>query len=272
MRIRFYMIMFFRIFLSTAQAGGEFISMGGRSAGMANASISLSDGWAGFNNQAGLAWNRKFSAGMYYENRFLIKEIGIKAFSAVLPVKKGSFGISFSYFGFSLYNEMKSGLAYAMNFGNSFSAGVQIDYLRFHAGNDLGTKNLFTFEIGLQFRVKEQLCLGIHIYNPVAVTLTEDPRERLPAVFRTGLGWNITENFLVVAEIEKELLNDPALKAGMEYHFVKPLFIRIGYMTAPSQFTFGFGLEFGRFSIDIASSYNMILGFSPQGSINYQFK
>ena len=61
------------------------------------------------------------------------------------------------------------------------------------------------------------------------------------------------------------------MKAGIEYHFVKPLFIRIGYMSDPSQFTFGFGLRFGKLNFDIASSYNVVLGFSPQGSIIYLF-
>ena len=272
MKLRFGFFAFTIILSFQGWAAGELTSAGGRAAGMGNASVTFYDGWSGFNNQAGLAWCKKFSAGAYYENRFLVKELSIKAIGAVLPVKKGAFGLSFSHFGFSLYNEIKTGLAFGMHFGNSFSAGIQIDYMRFSIGNDYGEDNFFTFEIGLQYRVKEKLLLGVHLFNPVPIKLTNDPVERLPTVLRFGIGWHISVNLLASAEIEKDLLNKPILKAGMEYHFVNPLYIRIGYLTDPSQFTFGFGLEFGKLGFDIASSYNMVLGFSPQGSIIYYFK
>ena len=239
---------------------------------MGNTSVAFFDCWSGFNNQAGLGWCQRFSAGAYYENRFLLKELSLKAIGVVLPVKKGAFGLSFSHFGFSLYNEIKTGLAFGMRFGDAFAAGIQLDYLRFHVGDDYGTKNLFTFEIGVQYRAKEKLCLGVHIFNPIPFKLTDDPVERLPSVIRLGIAWQTSRNFITSAEVEKDLVNKPIIKAGIEYHFVEPLYIRIGFLTNPAQFTFGFGLEFGKLSFDIASSYHMVLGFSPQGSIVYLFK
>jgi hypothetical protein len=253
-------------------AAGEITSAGGRAAAMGNTSVAFYDTWSGANNQAGLGWCTNFSAGAYYENRFLLKELSTKSVDAALPVRRGAFGLSFSYFGFSLYNEMKTGLAFGMRFGNSFSAGLQIDYFRLHTGNDYGNKNLFTFEIGLQYRVKEQLCLGVHIFNPLPIKVTDDPVERLPTVIRLGIAWQASKNFITSAEVEKDLVNKPIIKAGLEYHFVKPLYMRIGFLTNPTQFTFGFGLEFGNMSFDVASSYHMVLGFSPQASIVYIFK
>jgi hypothetical protein len=272
MELRRGFFSFLLILPFTAMASGELSATGGRAAAMGNTCMAFYDGWSGFNNQAGLGWCKKFSAGAYYENRFLLKELSLKAIGAVLPVKKGAFGLSFRYFGFSLYNEIKTGLAFGMRFGNSFSAGIQLDYLRFHVGEDYGTKNLFTFEIGLQYRAKEQLCLAVHIFNPVLIKLTNDPVERVPTVIRLGIAWQASKNFITSAEVEKDLVNIPIIKAGLEYHFVNPLYIRIGFLTNPTQFTFGFGLEFGNLSFDIASSYHMVLGFSPQGSIIYLFK
>jgi hypothetical protein len=263
-------ILIISLIILKSHAAGEFTTTGARAVSMGNTGVAFYDAWSGFNNQAGLGWCRNFSAGVYYENRFLLKEISTKAISAVLPVRKGAFGLSFSYFGFSLYNEMKTGLAYGMRFGNSFSVGIQLDYLRFHTGEDYGSKNLFTFEIGLQYRVQEQLCLGIHIFSPVPVKVMDEPVERLPTVIRMGLSWQVSKSFITSAEIGKDLVNKPVFRAGMEYHFVNPLFIRIGYQTNPSQFTFGFGLVLGKLSFDIASSYNMVLGFSPQGSLLYR--
>jgi hypothetical protein len=272
MQLRTCFFIFFSILSHQTNASGEISAIGGRAAAMANTSVALYDGWSGFNNQAGLGWCRKFSAGASYENRFLLKELSLKALGAVLPVKKGAFGLSFRHFGFSLYNEIKTGLAFGMRFGNAFSVGIQLDYLRFHIGDDYGTKNLFTFEIGLQYRVKEQLCLGVHIFNPVPMKLTDDPVERIPTVIRLGTAWQVSQNLIMSAEVEKDLMNKPILKAGLEYNLINPLYIRIGYLTTPSQFTFGFGIEFGGLNFDIASSYHMVLGFSPQGSIIYLFK
>jgi hypothetical protein len=271
MKLRASFFIFLSILSLQTNASGEISSSGGRAAAMGNTSVSFYDGWSGFNNQAGLGWCQKFSTGVYYENRFLVKELSTKAISAVFPVKKGGFGLSFRYFGFSQYNEIRTGLAFGMRFGNSFSVGIQLDYLRFHIGNDYGNRNLFTFEIGIQYRVREQLCLGVHLFNPVPIKLTDDPVERLPTVIRLGIAWQTSKNLATSVEVEKDLVNRPIIKAGLEYHFVNPLYIRIGFLTNPSQFTFGFGLEFGKLSFDVASSYHMLLGFSPQGSIIYLF-
>lgn len=272
MKLHASFFIFSLILSSQTRAGGELSATGGRAAAMGNTSVAFYDGWSGFNNQAGLAWCRKFSVGTYYENRYLLKEMSTKAIGVILPVKKGAFGLSFRHFGFSLYNEIKTGLAFGMHFGNSFAAGIQLDYLRFHIEDNNGTKNLVTFEIGLQYRVKEQFCLGVHFFNIVPIKLTDDPVERLSSVIRLGIGWQVSRNFIASAEVEKDLVTQPTFKAGMEYHFVNPLYVRIGFLTNPAQFTFGFGLEFGKFSFDIASSYHMVLGYSPQGSIIYLFK
>jgi hypothetical protein len=272
MKLRTCLFIFSLIISLQTSASGEPSAFGGRSAAMGNTGVAFSDGWSGFNNQAGLGWCKKFSAGVYYENRFLLKELSIKTIGGVIPVKNGAFGLSFRHFGFSQYNEIKTGLAFGMRFGNAFSIGIQLDYLRFHIGEDYGTKNLFTFEIGLQYRVIEKLSLGVHLFNPILIKTADDPVERVPTVIRLGLVWQISKDFLTSAEIEKDLVNKPIIKTGIEYHFVNPLYIRIGFLTNPSQFTFGFGLEVGKLNFDIASSYNVVLGFSPQGSLIYIFK
>ena len=77
--------------------------------------------------------------------------------------------------------------------------------------------------------------------------------------------------FGVNIEVEKDLLNKPLFRAGTEYNFAKPMYARIGLSVNPMAFSFGFGLEFGKLTIDIASGYHQALGFSPAGSIIYSF-
>jgi hypothetical protein len=250
-------------------AAGDPVVIGGRAAALGYTSVTRSDEWSACNNQAGLAWCRRFSAGIYLENRYLLKEISEKAMAVTLPAGRGALGISFHHFGFSLYSEMNAGIAYGMRLTKNFSAGVQANYLRLHVSDGFNDNNNFSCEIGLQFRASEHFWLGLHVANPVPVKLSPGKSERIPAVIRVGLGWRITEGLSSEVEVEKNLVHKSALKAGIEYRPAKPLFMRIGFLSNPATFTFGAGLELGNLHLDIASSYHLILGYSPQVSISY---
>jgi hypothetical protein len=272
MRRRAGLIISCFLFVFRSIAAGDLSSAGGRAAGMGYGVTAITDSWSGFNNQAGLGWEKNFSASAYFENRFMVKELSLEAVGAVFPVKKGAIGITFRHFGFSAYNEMTAGTAFGMRFGSRFSAGISLDYIRIHFGEDYGSKNLFTFEIGFLFKPSDLLCLGFHVSNPYPVKLSNNPQENLPVIFRLGIAWQPTKNFLGSAEIEKDLRNRPVLKTGIEYQLVKPVVIRAGYLTTPSRFTFGFGLTFGNLNFGLAVQYHSVLGFSPQGSIEYSFE
>ncbi|HTX88533.1 MAG TPA: hypothetical protein VMC08_06050 [Bacteroidales bacterium] len=255
-----------------AKPAGEVRVIGAGAASMGYCSVALTDNWSGFNNQAGLAWQTHFSAGVGYENRFLLKELGNKAAGAVLPFRGGTFALTLQQFGFSLYNELKTGIAFGRSFGRHFAAGVHLYYLRIHLAEDYGTRNLVSFEIGFQYRPDEQWTVGIHFSNPVPVKVNRYQDEHLPVVIRLGLAYRPSSKFLVTVEAEKDLARKPVIRAGAEYHFAKPAFLRIGVMTNPVEFSFGVGLEPGKFRIEIASTYHLYLGYSPQFSLAYLFK
>src|SRR5437899_1184704 len=118
---RIYLAIMISITFFKAQAGNEDFPVGARSAAMANASVSLSDVWSAQHNQAGLGFVRDVSAGVYYENRFLLKELSIKGAVVALPVKGGTFGLCITNFGYSLYNENKYSLSFSKAFGDKLS-------------------------------------------------------------------------------------------------------------------------------------------------------
>jgi hypothetical protein len=260
------------IFSLNCMASGELRTVGGRSAGMGFTSASVSDLWSAVNNPAGLARLESPSCGIYYENRFLVNELSLKAGVATLPLKAGTFAIAISRFGFLLYNETAAGLSYARKFGKAFSAGIRLDYLRVHLGEDLGNKNLVTFDIGMQYLVNHRLTLGIHVYNPLPAKLASWQDERISTVIRLGLCEKFSANFLMTLEIEKDLQHNILFKTGMEYHFVKPIFIRLGLVTYPTILTSGLGFEWGHLAFDLGTNYHRVLGYSPEGSVSYRFK
>lgn len=252
-------------------AGGDNRPAGARSAALAHSSVALDDLWSAFNNQAGLALLSTASAGIYYENRFMLKELGYKAAAIALPVKPGTIGISFNHFGYSAFNESKIGLAFARSFGQLVSFGLQLNYNMCHLDESYGNRNFVTFEAGMLATLTSDLTLGAHVYNPANAKIAEYNDERAPVVFRIGLAYNLTEKIKLLAETQKSSYTDAFLNAAVEYNAWKQLFLRGGVSTGQTAFTFGLGYHTGKFCFDLSSCYHNILGYSPQVSVSYKF-
>lgn len=269
-----YPVFIFFLFLSftfNASAGGDNRPSGARSAAMGTSSVALIDVWSAFNNQAGLARLTDATAGVYYENRFLLKELGYKAGAFALPMNQGTLALSFSHFGYDAYNESKIGLAFAKAFGKYIAFGVQLDYNMARIAESYGNRNFITFEAGVLANITPELAIGAHIYNPVRAKLSEFNDERAPVIFRLGAAYEITDKFLLTAETEKNIDHTANIKAGIEYKLIPQLHLRGGVSTNPSSNSFGVGIFAGDFIIDISASYHYVLGFSPQASLNYKF-
>ena len=255
----------------SARAGNDNTPIGGRSSAMGTASVAVNDFWSVHNNQAGLAGFTNIAAGIYFENRYLMKELSQKSLAFVLPSRSGVFGVSYNNFGSTLYNETKIGLAFARSFGSNFSAGLQLDYLNKRLGENYGNHVAFTFEVGIQARVNKSLVIGAHVFNPLNVKLSSETDERIPAIIRLGAGYNFSKVLLLTGEIEKNIDLKTRIKSGIEYQVVKQAFIRAGITTNPMTYTFGFGLDLKKLKVDFASTVHQVLGYSPQISISYYF-
>src|ERR1700752_3541270 len=134
---RFFFALILFQFLMFPMFAADNYPVGARSAGVANASVTFSDLWSAYHNQAGLAYLNDAAAGVYFENKFLISELSLKGFAAAIPTRKaGTFALSATMFVGSLYNEKKAGIGYAKKLSEVFSAGVQLDYLSTYIAED----------------------------------------------------------------------------------------------------------------------------------------
>ncbi len=259
---------------NSAFSGNENLPVGARSASIGNASVCLIDVWATYHNQANLAYYKHITAGVYYENKYLVKEMSLQAVSFVLPTKKlGVFGVSFTRFGYSLYNESKYGVSYARTFGPNFSVGVQMNYLSAHLGENYGTKGSFTVELGVRANITKQLVVGFHAYNLTRAKMANYSNERIPTILRLGLQYDFSQKVFLSAEVEKDIDHKPMFKAGMEYHPAKLFYLRAGISTNPFISSFGIGFNISdKVHIDLASTIHPVLGMSPMASLSYNFK
>lgn len=254
-------------------AGDHNTSAGARASALGNTSITYKDVWSAFHNQAGLAFLKEPTAGISHEQRFMLNELSSNSAAFALPTKEsGTFAVSVSYFGYKLYNEQKAGLAYSKSFSDKLSAGVQFDYLGTAIAEGYGTKSTFTAEAGIQAMLLKNLWLGAHIYNPTKAKLADFNDERIPAVLNLGLNYTFSDKVNLGLETEKDLDADAIIKAGLEYHPIKQLYLRGGIATDPLLSSFGFGLVLQNFVIDVAAAYHQDLGFSPNISLAYSFK
>ena len=272
MGVTIFLIMISFLSDFTTRAAGEFRVAGGRASGLSGISVALSDGWSAANNQAGSAFSRGIFCGVFFENRFLLRELSNKTLVFAANTKPGVFSVVFSHFGSTVYSELKTGLGYARKFGKNFSAGVQLDYYRFNISGDYGTANLFDCEAGLLFWPLKQMSVGFHCLNPVPVKISESSGGTLPALFRLGLCYWFTDDILVSAEIEKGPESKARGKLGAECRFAGILYARAGVSTGPFSLSIGAGIIINRICIDFATEYNQALGFSPAVSVQYQVR
>lgn len=254
-----------------ALASNENFPVGARAAALGNASAPLSDVWSAAHNQAGLGFVRNTTAGIYYENRFLLKELSIRSGAVAIPVKAGTIGLSLTDFGFALYKENKYSLSFAKAFSKTFSIGMALDYFSTRVAEGNGNFGAVVGELGIQAKPIHNLVIGAHLYNPTRSRLGKNTTERIPTILQLGMSYSFSPKVLVIAETEKDLSKKAIFKAGIEYQPLNNFYLRIGMSTEPVLTSFGFGVHLKNFQIDLSANYHQTLGITPQLGLTYLF-
>ncbi len=245
---------------------------GARGNATGNCSVSLCDFWSIQNNPAGIANQRYFGAGISYENRFCMKELSFYNTAVVAPLRIGTVGLSLSRFGFENFNENKLALAYARAFGHYLKMGLKLDYLWFKFSDDYEKRRTATFELGIQSDITKDLRIGVYIFNPINVKLKTIHNDRVPVIFRFGLSYNVTKDFLTTSEVEYDSDNGIDYRFGLEYNTVKEFYIRAGVHTNPATASVGAGYTFNRVIVDVSATMNQYTGVSFQSSLILKIK
>lgn len=269
--MRRILLLTFLAFTTIARAGDN-PPLGARTQGMGGCGAALhNDVWGVQNNQASLASLETFQAGVFYESRFMISELGMKAFAAGYPTKNGTFGLNVNSFGYSQYGETKAGIAYAKKLGEHFSMGVQLDYFNTRIGENYGSTSAVGGEIGLLAEPVKNLTLGLHLFNPTRARLNGNLDERIPTIMRFGLSYKFSEQVFIIAEAEKDVDYKTTFRGGIEYRPVPSFYIRAGAASNPGLVAMGFGVVLKKFRLDIATSFHSVLGLSPSVGLQYGF-
>lgn len=256
----------------TARAGGDEFHVGDAPAGMAHAYVSRSGVWSIHHNPAGLGFTEQMEAGVYYESRFLLNALSLQSAAFALPTEKyGGFGVSYEGFGGPNYRDSRFTLAYGMKIGKYLSAGIGMGYRMIQVPGEYRNPGLVMAQAGVQYRVNEKLTLAAHAYNLTRSQVSEVENERSPLVLRIGGHYAFSEQFILAAEVEKDIDHTPVARIGAEYRPVPAFYIRAGASTGPILSTFGLGFTFSGFNLNLATTFHSQLGVTPQAGMTYQF-
>jgi hypothetical protein len=230
--------------------------------GLGAYSINHTDVFSFSSNQAALARLKDPAFGVYGESRFLLAETNMYSAVVAMPTEHGNFGFQADYFGFKNFNESELGVAYARSLGNKLDLGIKFNYYSLTIPG-YQRSSAVNFEIGAIAHLTEKVHAGIHFYNPVGGYLSKTNSEKLTSIYKFGIGYEASENFLVSAEVVKTEDVPVNVIAGVQYNFEKQFFARAGILTENGSPYAGAGIIWDNLRVDVSASYHPQLGISP---------
>lgn len=269
MQRSFILLLFSLISLSGTFAQG-WRPVGARSAGLANASVCLDDVWAFQHNPGALTSVKAFSAGVYYEARFLAKELQTQGLVAAIPLKKGVISAGGQFSGYEQYRQTRAGVGYALPLGEHISAGVQVNMQQLRFGGNYGSSVNATFEGGILATISEKWQLGASVLNIGRQKVLPLEDDRFTSVIRIGALYKPSSKVAIVAEVEKQVIHPMAFRAGLEYYPIESFVIRCGAQAGPTELALGLGYKKQQFRLDVGSKYHPVLGWTPNIGFTYQ--
>jgi hypothetical protein len=247
-------------------------AVGARSVALSGISATLEDVWAVANNPAGLARYNHYSVATSAEQRFLMKELGYYAIAATIPAGRGSLGFFTIFSGYRAFIDQKLNLAYGRRFGDQVFAGISLVYIYQKTGSEAPPLHQVSYELGTIINLSKKVKLAFATFNPFQLYYKSESYATLPSIFKLGLSVEYSPSFIIYTEFEKDLDFPPILKIGLEYILRDVFFIRGGIRIFPASYAFGAGLRHNRFLLEFSSAYHQYLGFTPQVSLQYDFK
>lgn len=216
------------------------LSPGGSPAlALSGSTVNNSDLWSCFNNPAGLVSVRSFSAGTFYESRFLMSGIVNKGAAVTVPLHNSWVtGFSLSEFGNQHFSDRIMAVTFSRKFGHAVNAGLRAEWQSISFSNDYSKGNGYSVTAGMQVRITSQAAAGVTIINPGRSSFSGS-QEPMPAAFRAGLKWEVSTAARLFTELEKVAGLPYTIRLAVEYNPGETFVIRAGASNSYIPFAFG---------------------------------
>lgn len=240
---------------------------------VAGTSVSDTRQWSAFHNPAVLAVTTKPFIGLRVENRFLITALNTKSLSVAYPAGFAVAAVSLSRFGFDVYNETTAGIAFARNFSDKISVGLQFNYLAVYQQNTDTYRGTLFPQAGLTINLSSKTVFGFQTWNPFAATIKNYTIiKRIPSIFSVGISSVISDKFSMRLQADAETGSGYRFSAALQYAFSGQFVIQTGLYShdylVPA---FGFQLQLKSFSFDLQAELHPLLGVSTSLGLTVPF-
>ena len=230
----------------------------GKNTGAGSYSRHFQDVMSAWSNPAGLSCLPELSAGIYSENRFLLKAVSLYAGMVAIPVHGGAFGASMVRLGNNAWHAQRISGAYGRNLGNRVGIGLQFNYETL-AVQGFGNAGSISFDGGLLWHISEQFHTGLHVFR----------LENRPVIYSGGIGFEASRDFLLTAELISVGV-DAGMKAAAYYRIVPSLALEMGIASSPLYNNAAVIFYVHSLRIDIAAGFHPQLGITPSTSLIWQ--
>lgn len=263
--MRTFLTLLFACFQTIAFAQNN----GARSTAMGDLNLGLSDLFSAINNQAMLPEIKTISFGINVKNQYLVKNLSTATLGVVVPIGKGAFALSFSSYGYQLYRQNKLGLSYALALSPVFSLGINVNYNSIQLGEGLGNEYAIYPDFGLSYKPIEKLIISIQFQNLTLSKKVKQLDELWPVAGRLGLIYHINKKLQIGTQVNIYANRPFEINSGLEYRFSDLFSFRFGFASQPTRVSMGIGFLLQNFQIDLSSSYQSNLGFTPSLNLIY---
>jgi hypothetical protein len=202
---------------------------------------------------------------LYGFRPFGMGEIGALAGWGVLPLGESGRGICLAYqkFGGLSYSEDTLTLRCALGGGDiRFRPGVRAGMVRFDE-RLLGSALFIDVAVGI--RLDGGIKVDLIAENPLGGIGARDLRG--PTCLRAGLGVLLTSRLAWGVEVAKYSARPTSVAAGIEALLAEGVLLRSGLRTDPREASLGLGITVGAISMDLATSFNLLLGSTHEVGI-----
>jgi hypothetical protein len=248
-------------FCLNGMAQPAHISAGNTSITAGSYSLHFMDAFSFTNNPACLGSLQTFSCGLSTERKWMLEELDNNELACTFHAGKGGMGVALAYSGDADYSEQSAELAYGKNLGRT-EIGVRFGYLRDQAAG-YPAIGFGSAGIAIRVHVSEKLITGWEMILPVFGKAGKTDAERGPQIFRMGFGYESGPDLFLSLQVEKMSGLELNLVPEIEYCYSNQFFFSFGMITISGSPFFKAGWKKNGLCIQLYTSYESVLGFSP---------
>jgi hypothetical protein len=237
---------------------------------VAGTSVSDIRQWSAFHNPAVLSLTSIPMVGLRVENRYVISALNTQSFSVVYPADFAVTAVSFSRFGFDVYNETTAGIAFARNFSDKICLGLQFNYLTVYQQSMNTHRGTLFPQAGLTIKLSPKTVFGFQTWNPFAASIKNYTIiKRIPSIFSVGISSSVTNDFSFRLQADAETGSGYRFAAAIQYAFSDQFIVQSGLYSHDFLVPcFGFQARLRQFSFDLQAELHPLLGVNTSLGIS----